>query len=416
MKVSSAPLTHILVAIGVNVGVLSPCCSAIKSIILEDFGDIKDGDEASAVPSHHSWYALTDPVMGGQSVGTATAAEGLGIFTGEVKTVPSLDAPGFIAMQTRGGWWPDLNSCQGLQVTAMSGNDYSGFQMSFGQAHVTGNSPYARGFKAPFQPSVGEYTDKFIPFSDFSDDWDAATGEILVSCDENSEHCPDEESLKDLHRFEIMAEGVNGQIDLKIKFIKAIGCADDVEEDDPNPDEHMQGGRGNQWGGRGGGRGGSGSRTDVEFVGNVRPEILKNGDVRIEKWPNPRHAWFALNDPVMGGQSTSTVAIEDDVCIFEGEVVDVPSLNAPGFIKMETRGGEFAADVSHCNALKIEMKAPLDYDGLHVTFGVHHAEETMPYVRGYKAPLSTTNRRTSEFQEIILPFTDFSDNWDFSYY
>ena len=102
MKVSSAPLTHILVAIGVNVGVLSPCCSAIKNIILEDFGDIKDGDEASAVPSHHSWYALTDPVMGGQSVGTATAAEGLGIFTGEVKTVPSLDAPGFIAMQTRG--------------------------------------------------------------------------------------------------------------------------------------------------------------------------------------------------------------------------------------------------------------------------------------------------------------------------
>ena len=83
---------------------------------------------------------------------------------------------------------------------------------------------------------------------------------------------------------------------------------------------------------------------------------------------------------------------------------------------METRGGEFAADVSHCNALKIEMKAPLDYDGLHVTFGVHHAEETMPYVRGYKAPLSITNRRTSEFQEIILPFTDFSDNWDFSYY
>merc|ERR1712146_475573 len=42
-----------------------------------------------------------------------------------------------------------------------------------------------------------------------------------------------------------------------------------------------------------------------------------------------------LNDPVMGGQSTGTWKVDssEKVGIFDGEVVNVPSLKAPGFIK-----------------------------------------------------------------------------------
>lgn len=382
---------------------------AKKDIVVETFGDPANGGHP--LPAIHSWYALTDPVMGGESVGTATALDGLGIFVGEVKNVPSLNAPGFIAMQTRGGWWPDLSSCEGLQITSLASEGYTNYKVSFGTAHVTGNSPYARGYKAPFEPGDGVFTDVTIPFTDFSDNWDAKTGEILETCEADSNWCPDAATLKDLQRFEIMAEGALGKVDLKIRLITAVGCDDDVVEEDPNPDDNIQGGRGQGGpigsGGRNRGRGNG--RTDVEFVGNITPEILDNGDIRIESWPEPRHAWFALNDPVMGGQSTSTVDVKDDVAVFKGEVVDVPFLQAPGFIKMETRGGEFP-DVSQCKALKIKMRTPTKYSGLHVTFGVHHAEETMPFVRGYKAPIKIG--KSSSFGTVKVPFEDFSDNWD----
>ena len=44
-----------------------------------------------------------------------------------------------------------------------------------------------------------------------------------------------------------------------------------------------------------------------------------------------RHTWSALNDPVMGGQSTSRVAVENSVLNFTGHCAIVPSLKAPGF-------------------------------------------------------------------------------------
>merc|ERR1712100_498176 len=46
----------------------------------------------------------------------------------------------------------------------------------------------------------------------------------------------------------------------------------------------------------------------------------------------------ALNDPVMGGKSSGTWAVSDGVGVLDGEVVDVPSLSAPGFIKAAADG------------------------------------------------------------------------------
>merc|ERR1712137_171397 len=46
----------------------------------------------------HGFRALVDPVMGGQSVATATVDKDgqFGVLDGEVKIVPSLKAPGFV--------------------------------------------------------------------------------------------------------------------------------------------------------------------------------------------------------------------------------------------------------------------------------------------------------------------------------
>lgn len=139
------------------------------------------------------------------------------------------------------------------------------------------------------------------------------------------------------------------------------------------------------------------------------PTILPNGDVRIESFDDPKHRWYPINDPVMGGSSSSTVTVQGETGIFDGEVVDVTSLDAPGFIKMETRGGNFP-DVSMCKALKMTLKSANDYTGIRVTLGRHHADGAQPYVRGHKAHL--TNVPTNTFGEVIIPFEDFSDNWD----
>ena len=50
-----------------------------------------------------------------------------------------------------------------------------------------------------------------------------------------------------------------------------------------------------------------------------------------------RHTWSALNDPVMGGQSTSRVKVEHGVLNFTGFCAIVPSLKAPGFSECPCR-------------------------------------------------------------------------------
>jgi len=46
----------------------------------------------------------------------------------------------------------------------------------------------------------------------------------------------------------------------------------------------------------------------------------------------------AVNDPVMGGQSTSKFSTSDGVGVFEGEVAVVPFLGSPGFCNLEAPG------------------------------------------------------------------------------
>jgi len=409
------------------VSFLRPCCSSstaavlfVVSLLSSNYliGSVEAVENEINIESfgdnpRHTWYALNDPVMGGLSTGTATVEDGVGHFKGEVVGVPKLDdAPGFISMLTRGGYFPDLTSCAGLKLTVKENGDapYEGFRVSFGTNHPTGSMPYARGYKTHMTiPTVGEWTEVYLPFTEFSDYWDPKTGLPITTCEEDNQYCPDDTSLQKLLRFEIQAEGVLGKIDLQVKSIDAVGCTDStVPEDDPNPGSDSNSGGapsnsgGAPWNNQGSSHGGN-NRGDRE-----PPKRMDNGDIRIESFSDPQHSWFSLNDPVMGGNSSASVVIQNDAAIFDGEVVDVPFLSAPGFIKMETRGGEFP-DVSHCKALKINLMAMQEYEGLRVSFGVHHREDAQPYVRGYKAHFKAP---VGSFGDVIIPFDDFSDNWD----
>ena len=69
----------------------------------------------------------------------------------------------------------------------------------------------------------------------------------------------------------------------------------------------------------------------------------------------------------MGGQSTSRVAVENDVLDFTGYCAIVPSLKAPGFITAVTGNGMFRhesfVDVSSCTGLLINANANDTYTG-----------------------------------------------------
>lgn len=181
--------------------------------------------------SHTSmqWSANNDPVMGGRSTSRVALEAGLLNFTGVCAIVPSLKAPGFITAVTGSFWHPakfsDVSSCQGLAFTAKDfTSGYTGYRISFGTAKPPGGKFFATGYKANLSPTVGSFGTVHIPFTNFTDFWDDATGDPIHTCAEKAAYCPDAKTLKDMRTMSIWAEGVQGTIHLEVKSIAAYGC------------------------------------------------------------------------------------------------------------------------------------------------------------------------------------------------
>lgn len=191
-----------------------------KTVTLVDFS--KGADDSVT----HDFKAMNDPVMGGQSYSTVAIENGLLTFTGSCKIVPSLQAPGFItAVSADSKPWVDVSSCEGVKITAKAASGYTGYRLSFGNAHPVGGKFFAYGYKSHFQPSVGSFGSVTIPFKNFTDFWDDATGEPIHTCAEVSRYCPDAKTLADMKMMQFWAEGVEGDIDLQVKSVAGYGCA-----------------------------------------------------------------------------------------------------------------------------------------------------------------------------------------------
>merc|ERR1712232_1392629 len=80
-------------------------------------------------------------------------------------------------------------------------------------------------------------------------------------------------------------------------------------------------------------------------------------------------AFNELNDPVMGGKSTGTWSLGDGFGILDGEVVNVPSLKAPGFIKAAADGKfpDISEFIDGSLVLTVRSSTP-EYAGFRVTF------------------------------------------------
>jgi lipocalin len=127
----------------------------------------------------------------------------------------------------------------------------------------------------------------------------------------------------------------------------------------------------------------------------------------------------ALNDPVMGGKSSGTWTVTDGAGVLDGEVVDVPSLSAPGFIKAAADGNFPDASSAFGGNLVLTVRSSTpEYAGFRVTVVAGatsgafacSAGGSLPLSRGcFKAKFSVPTG--SDFTEIKIPFSDFSDKW-----
>merc|ERR1711904_217434 len=127
--------------------------------------------------------------------------------------------------------------------------------------------------------------------------------------------------------------------------------------------------------------------------------------------------WKDLNDPVMGGASTSTFTQQEGVGIFNGTCRIVSFLHAPGFAKATTSAGWFSKDTFHDassmvnGSLTLEVRSTTpEYYGFKAEFGAkgvpHHGGHEISGT--FKAPFNVTG---SDWQTVKVPFNTFSYDW-----
>lgn len=131
-----------------------------------------------------------------------------------------------------------------------------------------------------------------------------------------------------------------------------------------------------------------------------------NETILLQTFSDPTHSWSTLNDPVMGGLSYSSISIENDMAIFDGAVLDVPSLQAPGFITM--RGNGDYPDVSSCEFMVLRARSTDEYEGYRISFGNRYVPGNR-FARGYKADFDSPVG--SDMQDIVIPFDMFTVRW-----
>lgn len=83
---------------------------------------------------------------------------------------------------------------------------------------------FAQGYKADLHPTVGSFGTVSIPFANFTDFWDDATGKAIHTCAEKKAYCPDAKTLSNMHTMSIWAEGVEGHIHLEVQSVAGYGC------------------------------------------------------------------------------------------------------------------------------------------------------------------------------------------------
>jgi len=131
-------------------------------------------------------------------------------------------------------------------------------------------------------------------------------------------------------------------------------------------------------------------------------------------------SWRAMNDPVMGGRSHSTFAVEGSEGHFKGTCAVVPFLKAPGFCKVGTQRSLVSPSTRFADAsrfiegalfLEVETATP-EYGGFIVAFGARNAKRP-PGAMHHSSPSFKAGFRVPgrERATVRVPFSNFSVDW-----
>merc|ERR1712113_102911 len=118
--------------------------------------------------------------------------------------------------------------------------------------------------------------------------------------------------------------------------------------------------------------------------------------------------WRPVNDPVMGGRSTSTFNVQQPLGIFEGEVKVVPFLGAAGFCNLETTGSVGFPDVAGTDGITVNAQQTMD-GGLK-NFDVRFSTKQTNAARSgaaWQADLEILGGQS----EVFVPYSAFTCQW-----
>jgi len=342
-----------------------------------------------------SWKNQNDPVMGGAS--TSSFDVTTGTFEGTCAIVGFLKAPGF-AKIVGSRSFADITGSDNIVLKVKSSTpDYQGFKVAFAAPGIPKTSIFGgASYKADFNlTSSTDWQLVSVPLTQFSYDWSGFTGGCDTKdpdqfgikgpqhycCDKSGlepskpEVCVDAKFLNKINDLEVWAEGVEGDFNIQIESIGATS-----------------------------------NSLKSSAAGNL---------VTFDGAKETSFKFTALNDPVMGGKSTGSWSEGAGFGILDGEVVDVPSLSAPGFIKAAADGKfpDISAFIDGNLVLSVRTTTP-EYAGYRVTFVSGSVSPSfscagggsLPFSRGcYKQKFSVS--AGSDFVEVKIPFNTFSDKW-----
>ena len=246
------------------------------------------------------WQAVNDPVMGGISESSFKVEGNRGVWSGEVKVVPRLHAPGFCRVNGALSAGPtDLSQSAGLIFDVSGTGDPAETMMA---QIETGRSNFRGQFVANVTGISAETGSHFVAFSDFRP----------FGIRPEAGGLPTADQLKHVTQVGFLADGTKGKFKIELGEVSAGSAA-------PSPAPAPS----------------AGGLSLFEFSTSSKP-------------------WRVTDDPVMGGVSHSAFKVIDGVGVWVGEVKTVPKLQAPG--TCQANSATFAsADASSYDAIEIKL-------------------------------------------------------------
>jgi len=151
---------------------------------------------------------------------------------------------------------------------------------------------------------------------------------------------------------------------------------------------------------------------------NTNGEQLNSNHITLAAFDGAKDTtfkWQALNDPVMGGASTSTFSESGSEGVFNGTVRIVQFLKAPGFAKVTTDSGllhehifrDAGAFINGSLVLDVRSSTP-GYQGFKAEFGAKNIPSSGFRSGSFKAGFTVSG---TEWQTVKIPFSAFSYDW-----